>query len=89
VADLAHDGAMQTRLVRRIRPRLRSVVVTWGGEPLLAREALHGSDVADVVDGLDVPVTADPSGELGGSSLGDGQAGDGVDGEGPPFLLAR
>jgi hypothetical protein len=35
--------------------------------------------------GFDVPVAADPSGELGGAGLAGGQAGDGVDGDGPPF----
>jgi hypothetical protein len=42
----------------------------------------------DVVDGLDLPVAADPSGELGRGGLSDGQAGDRIDGDGPPFLLA-
>ncbi len=45
-------------------------------------------DIADVVQRLDLPVTAYPSGELGVGGLGGGQAGNGVDGEGPPFLLA-
>jgi hypothetical protein len=42
-----------------------------------------------VVQGLDVPVAADPSGELCGGGLAGGQAGDGVDGEGPPLLAVR
>jgi hypothetical protein len=42
-------------------------------------------DVADVVQGLDLPVPADPSGELGGGSLAEGQAGDRIDGDGLPF----
>src|ERR1019366_7268348 len=42
----------------------------------------------DMVQHLDLPVTAYPSGEPGGGGLGGGQAGDGVDGEGPPFLRA-
>jgi hypothetical protein len=45
-------------------------------------------DVADVVQGFDLPVAADPGGELGGVSLAGGQAGDGVDGDSAPFLLA-
>ena len=42
-------------------------------------------DIADVVQGLDLPVAAYPSGELGGGGLGDRQAGDRVNGDRPPF----
>jgi hypothetical protein len=42
------------------------------------------ADVAEVVQGLDLPVAADPDGELGGGCLVGVQAGDGVDGGGPP-----
>ncbi len=42
------------------------------------------ADVAEVVQGLDLPVAADPGGELGGGCLAGVQAGDGVDGDGPP-----
>jgi hypothetical protein len=42
-------------------------------------------DVADVVQGFDAPVAADPPGQVGGAGLGDGQAGDPVGGDGPPF----
>src|SRR5262249_39338403 len=41
-------------------------------------------DVADVVQGLDAPMSADPPGEVGGAGLGDGQAGDPIGGDGPP-----
>ena len=44
--------------------------------------------VVDVVQGLDVPVAADPSGELGTGGLADGKAGDGVDDEGPPVTAS-
>jgi hypothetical protein len=40
--------------------------------------------VADVVQGFDAPVAADPPGEVGGAGLGDGQAGDPVGGDSPP-----
>ena len=43
------------------------------------------ADVADVVQRLDLPVAADPGGELGGGGLVGVQAGDGVDGDGPPL----
>ena len=46
---------------------------------------LSVGDVADVVQGLDLPVPADPLRELGGGGLAEGQAGDGVDGDGLPF----
>jgi hypothetical protein len=42
------------------------------------------ADVAEVVQGLDLPVAAEPGGELGGGCLVGVQAGDGVDGDGPP-----
>jgi hypothetical protein len=42
-------------------------------------------DVADVVQGFDGPVTADPPGEVSGAGLGDGQAGDAIGGDGPPL----
>jgi hypothetical protein len=42
------------------------------------------ADVAEVVQGLDLPVAADPGGELGGGCLVGVQAGDRVDGDGPP-----
>src|SRR5262249_48172544 len=45
-------------------------------------------DVANVVEGLDAPVAAYPSGELGGGGLAGGQAGDGVAGFGGPSFLA-
>jgi hypothetical protein len=65
--------------------------VAQGGHDLgpVAGASLGGvfavGDVADVVQGLDLPVAADPSGELGGGGLGDLQAGDGVDRDGAPF----
>ena len=46
-------------------------------------------DIADVVQGFDVPVAAYPAGELGGGGLVGGQAGDGVDGDGPPFPAGK
>jgi hypothetical protein len=42
------------------------------------------ADVAEVVHCLDLPVAADPGGELGGGGLVGVQAGDGVNGDGPP-----
>ena len=46
---------------------------------------LSVADVADVVEHLDVPVTADPFRELGGCGLAGVHAGDRVDGDGAPF----
>jgi hypothetical protein len=45
---------------------------------------LEVGDVADVVEGFNVPVAADVAGELVGAGLGGGEAGDGVDGDGAP-----
>jgi len=42
-------------------------------------------DITDVVEHFDVPVAADPAGQLAGGGLGDGQAGDRVDGDGAPL----
>jgi hypothetical protein len=42
------------------------------------------ADVADVVQGLDLPVAADPGGELGGGCLVGVQADDRADSDGPP-----
>jgi len=42
------------------------------------------ADVAEVVQGLDLPVAADPGGGLGRGCLVGVQAGDRVDGDGPP-----
>ena len=44
------------------------------------------ADVADVVQRFDLPVAADPGGELGGGGLAGVQAGDRVDGDGAPLL---
>ncbi len=52
-------------------------------------KAFAVGDVADVVQGFDLPVAAYPSGELGGGGLAGGQAGDGVDGDGPPLLAGQ
>src|SRR5881394_1905411 len=45
-------------------------------------------DVADVMQGLDPPVVADPAGQFVGAGLVGVQAGDGVDGDGLPFFTA-
>ena len=49
--------------------------MTWGPFPVRTWEASSPvGDVADVVQGFGGPVAADPPGEVGGASLGDGQA---------------
>src|SRR3954469_23888703 len=45
--------------------------------------------VADVVQNLDGPVTAQPVGQLGGAGLGGAQVGDGIDGDGGPAAGGR
>jgi hypothetical protein len=42
-------------------------------------------DITDVVKHFDLPVAADPAGQLGRGGLGHGQAGDRVDGDGAPL----
>lgn len=46
--------------------RFRRVAITWGLLPVHLGGIFAVGDVADVVDALDLPVAADPSGELGG-----------------------
>lgn len=64
--------------------------VAQGGHDLgsVAGADLRGvfavADIADVVQRLDLPVTADPGGEPGRGCLAGVQADDGVDGDGPP-----
>jgi hypothetical protein len=45
--------------------------------------------VADVVQGLDAPVPADPVGQAGRAGLGGGEAGDRVDGMGAPLVAGK
>jgi hypothetical protein len=45
-------------------------------------------NVAYVVQGLDLPVAADPLRELSGRGLGERQAGDSMDGDRPPPAAA-
>ena len=66
--------------------RLRRVAMTWGPLPVRNLGGVFAEgDVADVVEGLDAPVAADPGGELCGCGLVSGQAGDGAAGPGGPF----
>lgn len=60
--------------------RLRQVAIVAGrvAGPQLGG-VLGKGGVADMVQGLDLPVAADEFGELGRGGLLDGQAGDGVD----------
>lgn len=60
------------------------MAMTWGPLPVRIWEWSSIGDVADVVQGFDVPVATDPPGEPGGAGVAGGQAGDGVDGDGPP-----
>lgn len=51
-------------------------------------QVLGEGDIADPVQAvLDLPVPADPGGELGGAGLVGGQVGDGVDGLGAPAAV--
>jgi hypothetical protein len=69
--------------------------VAQGGHDLgaVAGAGLGGvfavGDVADVVQGLDAPVAADPPVEVSGGGLGDGQAGDAADGGCPPLAFTE
>jgi hypothetical protein len=65
--------------------RLRIVAMTWGPLPVRTWGVVFAvGDVADMVQGFDLPVTTDPGGELGRGCLLGVQAGDGVDGDSPP-----
>ena len=59
---------------RMLMTRLRMAAMTWGPVPVRGGEIFAEGDVADPVElVLDLPVAADPGGELGRLGLAGGQ----------------